>query len=100
MSVECFAAFLTLLYQISAIVTRGRFPNQFCSDSLVANDGGSSWLFQYSCAGTSRHHNCAVLRGRRRMARKLGGFLLLQRSMTVQLAPTRRRPVASAFTSF
>ena len=39
-----------ILYQISAIVTRLRFPNQFCSDSLVANDGGSSCLFQWRCA--------------------------------------------------
>src|SRR5664279_2781302 len=30
------------------------------------------------CAGTSRLRSCAVLRGRRRMARRLGGFWLLE----------------------
>src|ERR1035438_4747174 len=56
--------FFDFLYQISAIVTRLRFPNQFFSDSLVAKDGGSSFLFQYRCAGTSRHLSFALLRGR------------------------------------
>jgi hypothetical protein len=40
----------------------------------MANDGGSSWLFQWRCGSTSRHLSCAYLQGRRRMARRLGDF--------------------------
>ena len=65
----------------------------------MTNDGGSSWLFQLRCAWTSRLRSCAGLRGRRRMARRLGGFWLLQRSMTVRRAPRRRGSVASDFRS-
>ena len=65
----------------------------------MANNGGSSWRLRYRCAEISMRRSCAAWRERRKTARRLGGFWLLRRSMTVQRATRRRRSVASDFRS-
>src|SRR5260370_33866328 len=49
---------------------------------------------QWRCAGTSRHLRFALLRGRRRMARRLGGFWRWRPFTMGRPAPRRRRLAA------
>ena len=42
------------LYQVPEIVAPLGFPNQFCSDSYLANEGGSPWRYRFGEISTHR----------------------------------------------
>ena len=44
----------TNLYRVSQIVTLLGFQNQWCSDSYLANEGGSPWRYHFEGISTHR----------------------------------------------